>query len=135
MTPEQKAATAVQLHARGFTFQQIADELGYSGRQAAEKAYRRGQKALPPVPGREDLIAQEAKALNDLQAALWPEAMKGDTESARTVLTVMARRAKMFGLDAPTKVEQRVTSELDQEIERMLGELAGHDVEQDSTPG
>jgi hypothetical protein len=41
----------------------------------------------------------------------------------QNALAVMARRARMLGLDAPTKSEHKVTSELDAEIETMLAEM------------
>lgn len=119
-----RQVAAVTLRFQGRAFQEIADELGYSGRAAAYKAVQRGLADLPPVEHRDSLRQLEAMRLDALQAAAWPAAMTGDSEGVRTVLKVMERRARLFGLDAPVKTEHRVTEELDAEIELMLAQLA-----------
>lgn len=121
---QRRQLQAVDMQIRGLSFQEIADALGYADRAAAHNAYTAGLKLLPEVDDREAMLRVEAARLDALLGAQWPKAMKGDSEAARTVLAIMQRRAKLFGLDAPTKLEHKVTAELDQQIEDMLAEMA-----------
>ncbi|MEU4228278.1 hypothetical protein AB0F17_28625 [Nonomuraea sp. NPDC026600] len=54
--------------------------------------------------------------LDRLQAALWPDAMTGDTTAARTILRVMDRRARLLGLDTAKTIKTVLTTELDERI-------------------
>ena len=45
------------------------------------------------------------------------------TIASSIVSPAMNRRAKLFGLDAPTKSEHKVTTELDEQIEELLAEM------------
>lgn len=55
-----------------------------------------------------DVIALENARLDTMLSSLWPKVLKGDTGSVNTVLKIMERRAKMFGLDEATKVDWKV---------------------------
>ena len=47
----------------------------------------------------------EVARLDRLLAAHWGKATKGDVNATRMVLTIMDRRAKLLGLDAPQKLD------------------------------
>jgi hypothetical protein len=52
----------------------------------------------------EKLLEYELQRLNALLVAHWP--LRKDTRHAQTILSVLERRHKLLGLDAPTKVQQ-----------------------------
>lgn len=66
-TAAQRDAQAARLKAAGRTYQQIADELGYSDRGNAWRGVQRAIKAVLREPA-EELIAVEAARLDDLYA-------------------------------------------------------------------
>lgn len=72
-----------------------------------------------------ELRALESQRLDKLQSAVWVQALTGHPDSVRTVLSIMERRARIFGLDRPVQlralVETGVRSELDAALQR-LGE-------------
>lgn len=59
---------------------------------------------VPIEPARE-FVAIECRRLDALIEALWSKAVDGDEGAVATMLRVMERRARMLGLDAPTKHE------------------------------
>ena len=97
---------ALDLRIAGVRYRQIGAQLGVS----YQTAYRDVQTALGELAklqaGKaEHLRELEVERCDRLQMALWPKARSGDETAARTVLAVMDRRAKLLGLDAPTKLE------------------------------
>jgi hypothetical protein len=46
----------------------------------------------------------EGRRLDAMQTAVWDAASGGDTDAIRAVLGIMARRAKLFALDAPQRL-------------------------------
>lgn len=73
------------------------------------------------------LRALEAERLDKLQSAVWVQALTGHPDSIRTVLSIMERRARIFGLDRPVQltalVETGVRSELDAALLRLEARL------------
>jgi hypothetical protein len=51
----------------------------------------------------EAIRQQEAARLDQLQAAVWSAAMKGQIGASQQALRIMERRAKMLGLDTPNE--------------------------------
>lgn len=70
---------------------------------------------------RADLLERELMTLDALQASHW--ASRGDKDSAQVILKCIAQRAKILGLEAPVRHDLTVKSELDAEIEQLIGEL------------
>jgi hypothetical protein len=70
----------------------------------------------------------EAERLNALQVAIWDRAIEGDLKALDRVLAVMARRAKLLGLDQPSRSEVQIqdftASEIDAEVRRLERLLA-----------
>ena len=96
----------VRLRLAGLTHRQIAAELGV----APSSAYKRVRHALDEVnkhvsEDAEELRTLELLRLDELQSAIWERALEGDDKALRGVLSIMSRRAKLAGLDAPVKTE------------------------------
>jgi hypothetical protein len=100
-----RANKALDLRLMGATYRQIGTQL-----QVSEKtAYYDVQDEL----GRLDLVVKgkaerlrdlEARRLDQLTVALAPGIRGGDPRAVLAAVRVMDRRAKLFGLDAPTKL-------------------------------
>ena len=71
---------AIQLKLQGLTYQQIADELGYTSRGTVYKIIRTAQ-ATQLTGAVEEHLDIEVSRLNALQAAVWPAAMSGDVST------------------------------------------------------
>ena len=97
---------AVAMRIAGATYRQIGDKLGVTESAAARAVKRvleRTRKAADEDA--ETLRQQEAERLDALQLAVWPQAVKGHQGAVDRVLRIMARRAALLGLDAPTRQE------------------------------
>jgi DNA-binding CsgD family transcriptional regulator len=101
--PYEKQRQALALRAEGHTYRQIADEMGYS----VGGAYKAVQSALQKIraEGVAELRALENERLDQLLQALWPAATSGKAGAVRAALAILERRAKLWGLDAPTRYE------------------------------
>jgi DNA-binding CsgD family transcriptional regulator len=100
----------LRLRLDGLTHREIAAELGI----APSTAYKRVRHALEDVNARnageaENLRTLEMLRLDELQNALWEKAIDGDDKALGRVLAIMERRAKLLGLDAPTRREVQVS--------------------------
>jgi transposase-like protein len=86
----------------GFTWDQIAAQVGYANRGTAYKAVKDELNRMTSEPAAE-VVKLELARLEALQAALWPRAMLGNPKvqaaAVGKILGVMGRRAKLLGLD------------------------------------
>lgn len=122
---------AMRLRASGWTFQRIADELGYASRGACRTAIERCYQtdAAPTIElyraamdaqidelysaTMEVMNAKHLKVVNG-SVVFDPTTgglMEDDAPVLRAVqcaLSLLDRRAKLYGLDAPTKVQAQV---------------------------
>lgn len=122
----QRRLEAIQLRRDGLSFTEIGSRLGIS-RQMANRIVRRELQNLQALSLQEaDLLRTlEADRLDLLLKSFMPKAREGDHKAADVVLKVIDRRAKLFGLDAPTRTENQVSfdrmsdQELLQEADRM----------------
>ena len=100
-----RADQALALRLEGRSFREIGAALHCDG----ATAYRDIARAL------DELCAdnkESAKAMRDLEAqrldaifaALWPRVLAGELPATDRVLSVMARRARMYGLDEPVRI-------------------------------
>src|SRR5665647_2339970 len=89
---------AVELLASGCTYQQVADELGYTSRGTA---YSVVAKALREQTAEAvtDLRDLENARLDALQHALWNAAMTGDVRSAAVIVKIVQARVHLNGLE------------------------------------
>jgi hypothetical protein len=89
---------AVELKAAGFTYAQVANQLGYTSRGTAfnvvAKALR--EQTAEAVSDLRDL---ENARLDALQAALWDAAMTGDVRAVTTIVQIVQARVHLNGLE------------------------------------
>lgn len=78
---------------------------------------------------REIYRALELSRLEQLQSAFWDDALSGSASSGRMVLSIMEKRSKLLGLDAPKEVNIRdwreAVAELGIEPDQLLHTVAG----------
>lgn len=98
----EKAAFALRI--AGATYAQIGAQLGVT-RQAAYKMVARVLERTrnDADTGANELRRLETERLDALQVALWGLASKGDAGAIDRILKIMERRARLLGLDAPTR--------------------------------
>ena len=127
--PEQvdKELRVIELRRSGLTWQRIADEMGYADHSGAYGAYKRAVKRTLQQPTKE-VREMEVDRLDRMQLALWARVLKGDDKAINTSLRIMERRARLLGLDAPTKIQAEVVNYdghgLDAEVERIVRSIA-----------
>lgn len=105
-TAATRSFDAVRLRDEGMGFEEIGQALGIS-RQGATKAYDRGMATLEEET--RDIArhraAADARKLDRMEQGLLRDAYTGNPQAVQSVLKIMERRAKLFGMDAPTKSE------------------------------
>jgi len=102
---------AIQLKLQGLTYQQIADELGYTSRGTVYKIIRTAQ-AAQLTGAVEEHLDIEVSRLNALQAAVWPAAMSGDLRALVVAARIIDARCRLLGLIGPatrTTPDRRTT--------------------------
>lgn len=105
-TALKKALRALELRTHGFSYEDIAQNVGFANRQNAHRAVKKAMEHLPQEATR-DMRDVELLKLDRLESSLWSQAESGDTASVTAILKVMERRAKLTGLDKPIKVDIR----------------------------
>lgn len=115
-----KAAT---LRASGATFRSIGEQLGIDPTWARTLVLRALEEAK--YEAADILRTQEGARLDRVQMSYWRDALQGDTDAAKIVLRVMDQRARLFGLNAPTRIE--VDADVDAQIAVLAARLADDD--------
>lgn len=124
ITPEvlEKEAQVLKLRRGGLTFDQIAEKVGYSHASGAHKAYVNACKRIVRSDV-EELRSTELDRLDIAQAAIWGNVLRGDSSAVSSMLRIMERRAKLLGLDMPTRSQLEVTTydadSIDAEVARL----------------
>ena len=110
---------ALSLRLAGLTYAQISERMRIS-HDAAEDMVDR---VLGEVRDRgvAELRELEGARLDRAQAAIWTQVLEGDLKAVDTFLRLSSRRAKMFGLDAPTKID--LSLNVRAEMEHALAQL------------
>lgn len=110
---------AAQLRASGASFREIGKALNIDFTWARDLVIRALEQAT--YESADVMRTQEGERLNRMQRAVWQQALAGDVPAVNTVLKIMERRAKLFGLDAPVKVETDISigTDVDAEVERL----------------
>lgn len=140
----QRDAEAARLRSEGHTLQSIVDRLGFHDRAAASRAIAKvyAETVTQPV---EEIRARDLATLDELEARAWevlrakhvtvshgkvvdidgvPLADDAPVLNAiDRVLKVQDRRAKLLGLDAPTRAKVELTDTVTAEIQRLAAEL------------
>ncbi|MEU5834490.1 hypothetical protein ABZ820_12570 [Streptomyces diacarni] len=101
-----KRAQAVALRIAGMDWATIAERTGYRSAGAACTAVTEAMKANlhEQAHNAEELRALTVMRYDRLQAAYWPDALKGDKKAADVVLKCLAGRARIEGTEAPTRL-------------------------------
>ena len=99
-----RQAAAMELRGKGYTFEKIAEELGYRGPSGAFRAVSAGLQKTLREPAA-SLRVLESERLDRLLEGVWKKAAAGNVQGVRAVLAILERRAKLWGLDAPTRYE------------------------------
>lgn len=100
---------ALDLRKSGKSFRAIATKLDISLGQAFKDVQKSLQESLANRnDDAEELRQLELDRLDDLTSALDHWVKAGSVPAANAMLRVMERRAKLLGLDAPTKQELKI---------------------------
>jgi len=99
-----KHLQALELRKGGASYQQIAQALGYSGPSGAFKAVETALKESKREAG-EELRTLELERLDSAFLAIWTYVKNGHLGAMDRMLRIMERRARLLGLDKPTKVQ------------------------------
>jgi hypothetical protein len=106
----ERAGQALDLRKAGLTFKKIGDRMGVTEQRAhkmvTDELARLNSKRSENA---EAVTRLELERLDALIAAIWPKAEQGDLTAIDRVLAIMARRAKMLGIDQekPSAVTQQ----------------------------
>lgn len=112
---------ACELRRQGYSYRQISAELGVDIHRAHD--YVQGELDELARDTREEtehIRAIELERLDSYLKAVTPAAELGEEKAIATALRIAERRARLLGLDAPTKVDGTMTF-LDH-IARIVGE-------------
>ena len=112
ITAREKQRQALELRKAGATFEVIAKQLGYAGRQGAEKAVAAALRRITKKPAQE-LKKLDIERLDSYLLALSKRIRSGDAFAINTALAVLARRAKLLGLDMP--IEHKIDGKIEVE--------------------
>lgn len=116
-----KEAEVVKLRRGGLTWDLIGERVGLST-QGAFYAYERALKRV--VKEDVDAIRQvETERLDLAQSAIWGKVLQGDNASITNLLRIMERRAKLLGLDQPTRIQAEVITYDANSIEARLASI------------
>jgi hypothetical protein len=117
-----KEAEVVKLRRGGLTWDLIAERVGYAFPSAAHAAYQRAAQRV--VAEDIEAIRQvETERLDLAQSAIWGKVLQGDNPSITNLLRIMERRAKLLGLDQPTRIQAEVVTYDADSIDARLADI------------
>lgn len=101
--------TALDYRLKGMSYRAIAKEMGVN----PGTAHKYVQDAIKVIQEEytekaEILVTLERQKLDRLEVGLTKAARNGDIKAATVMLKIMERRAKLLGLDEPSKSEVKV---------------------------
>ena len=109
---------ALDLRLAGLSFRAIAKAEGVSHATIISDI----KEALADIPrsSAEELRQVESARLDQLQRAIWGDALKGDLGAVDKAVKIIDRRARLLGLDAPQQVQVSSDVDLDATAEKIL---------------
>src|SRR5437016_4803851 len=97
----ERAARALDLRKAGMTFKEIGAEMGFTEQRAhrivTQELARLNAKRAESAGA---VTRLEMERLDAMLAAVWKRAKKGNLPAIDRVLSILARRAKLLGIDA-----------------------------------
>ena len=120
ITTAQRRADALRLRSGGASYRQIAATLGLSVTRSWELVDEALREHV--AEGVAALRELECRRLDQLQLAVWPNAMKGHPRSIEVVLKISAQRSRLLGLDEPRQVSVTGDRILRASVERAAAE-------------
>lgn len=97
---------SLRLRREGKTFSAIGTTLGLTTEGARKAVYRALHAIVESTEeSAKDLRELESQRLDEMIRALWPKVKKGEIGAIDIAVKIIARRAKLFGLDEPKKNE------------------------------
>lgn len=129
----EKERKVLEYRRGGLTFDLIAERLGYASASGAHKAYLSACNRIVY----EDVVEvrkSEMDRLDIAQAAIWGDLTDTQNVDANTrarlvmaLIKIMERRARLLGLDMPTKAQVEVSiydrDTIDAEVQRLVAIL------------
>ena len=129
----EKEKKVLEYRRGGLTFDLIAERLGYASASGAHKAYLSACNRIVY----EDVVEvrkSEMDRLDIAQAAIWGDLTDTQNVDANTrarlvlaLIKIMERRARLLGLDMPTKAQVEVSiydrDTIDDEVKRLVAIL------------
>lgn len=97
MTAAQKRKKALDLRRAGWSYDDIAEEIGYANKGSAHRAVKQGIADITRESATE-LLELELSRLDDLMAGAYENARNGDLFAIDRVLKIIDQRAKFLGL-------------------------------------
>jgi hypothetical protein len=130
-----KQLSALEMRKGGKTYAYIADQLGYKTSAGAYRAVMTALKKTLQEPS-DEVRTLELERLDDLIDALWEK--RKQPQYTDRILRIMERRAKLLGLDAPTRTDvtsagQPIKQDDNERFDRAISTLA--DAVRKSLPG
>ena len=114
-----RRAEAVTLAMAGLSYEKIGEELGISTSAAHALVTRTIAETRNYAV--DHLRELENARLDRMTTAIWNKVIEGDLKAVDSYLRIAERRAKLNGLDAPTRVQMAVSVRV--EMEEKLREL------------
>lgn len=93
---------ALELRKAGVSYVRIAEVLGYASGSGAHKAVASALKKTLQEPA-DDLRTLEIERLDAMLSAIWASVKQGQYGAIDRAIKIMERKAKLLGMDAPTK--------------------------------
>jgi transposase len=114
-----RRAEALTLLLAGMSFEQVGDRLGITKQAARDMVHR----SLDVAESRavDEMRELENARLDRAQTAIWTKVLNGDLKALDAFLKISQRRARLNGLDAPTKIDLKIG--IRAEMEAALSEL------------
>lgn len=111
----------VKLRRGGLTWDLIGQRVGLT----ASGAYNAYERSLARVVADDinQIRALETERLDIAQSAIWGKVLQGDNASIANLLRIMERRAKLLGLDQPTRIQAEVITYDANSIEAELARI------------
>ena len=99
-----KAQQALDMRLEGKEYSEIALALGYANASGPYNAIQSLMRRYA-FESLAELRGVEGARLDKMMAAVWASACTGDLDAIDTVLKIQQRRARLFGLDKPVRID------------------------------